>query len=129
LEYQDSTTTIIDPNCNNPGIKENAARNLEKMHKNKRKCYIHNIKCKNLSTVNYADLPEATRQWMHEQILLVDASDGTSVMSSVTNPSILTPRAAGCGCGRSNGNGVILVIDVPCLATGSPLKKMMPITI
>ncbi len=68
LEYWDGTTTIIYPNCHNPGVKENAARNPEKMCKNKKKGYIPNIKRKNLSTVNYADLPDATRQWMREQI-------------------------------------------------------------
>jgi hypothetical protein len=99
------------------------------MNRNKKKCYIHNVKCKNLSTVNYADLPEATRKRMHQQILLVVASNGTSMMSSVTNTSTPMPSAAGHGHGHSNGNGVILVIDVPCLAAGSPLKKMMPITI
>jgi hypothetical protein len=66
---------------------------------------------------------------MNEQILLADASDGTSVMSSVTNPSISTPSTAGRSRGCSNVNGVILIIDVPCLTAGSPLKKMMPITI
>jgi hypothetical protein len=129
LEYWDGTTTIICPNRNNRGVKENAACNLEKMRKNKKKRYIHNIKCKNIGTVNYADLPEATRQRMREQILLGDVSDGTSMMSSVTNTSTLTPSAAGCGRGRSNGNGVVFLINVPCLATDFPLKKMMPITI
>ncbi len=99
------------------------------MCKNKRKLYIHNIKHKNLSTINYADLPESIRQRMQEQILLADAFDGTSKTSSVTNPSTLTPSAAGCGCTHSNGYGLILVIDVPCLAAGSPLKKMTSITI
>ena len=81
------------------------------MCKNKKKRYIHNIKRKNLSTVNYADLPEATRQRMREQILLVDASDGTSMMSSVTNTSTLMPSAVGRGCGGSNCNGVVFVIN------------------
>jgi hypothetical protein len=99
------------------------------MRKNKRKHYIHNIKRKNISTVNYADLLEATRQWMHEQILLADASDGTSVTSSVTNTSTLTPSAAGCSCGPNNGNGVVVAIDILFLTAGFTLKKMMPITI
>jgi hypothetical protein len=99
------------------------------MRRYKKKCYIHNVKHKNLSTINYADLPEATRQQMHQQILLADASNGTSMTSSVTNTSTLTPSAAGCSCGHRNGNRVVFVIDVPCLAAGSPLKKMVPITI
>ncbi len=57
------------------------------MRKNKRKQYTHNIKRKNLSTVNFADLPEATRQQMCDQILKADATNGTRVTSLVTTPS------------------------------------------
>jgi hypothetical protein len=99
------------------------------MRKNKKKRYIHNIKRKNLSTINYADLPDATRQRMREQILLTDTSNGTSMTCSITNTSTLTPSAAGCGRGHSNGKGVVFFINIPCLAASIPLKKMMPITI
>jgi hypothetical protein len=63
-EYQQGSYVIICPNQNNQGIKENAARALERMSLNKSKRYQHNKKCKNLLTVNFSDLPEATKAWM-----------------------------------------------------------------
>jgi hypothetical protein len=85
------------PYQDNPGIKENAAGTLEKMWKNKMKRYNNNIKHKNLSTVNYLDLPEATKQHMRDQILMSEANNGTSVVSLVTTPITLLSSAAGCG--------------------------------
>jgi hypothetical protein len=127
-EYQQGSYVIICPNQNNPGIKENAAQALEWMKKNKSKRYQHNKKRKNLHTVNFGDLPEATRAWMQGQVHQYKAGSGTSVVLSVTGPSTLSMSAPP-SCTRGGGNSVIFVVDVPCLAAGSPLKRMMPITI
>ncbi len=68
---------------------------------------------------------------MWDQVLLSEATDGTSVTLSVTTPSTLSatpPQGRGRGSG-GGGNSVVFVVDVPCLAAGSPFKRMMPITI
>jgi hypothetical protein len=109
-------------------MRENALRNLEWMRTNKKKRYNNNTKCKNLNTVNFNDLPKETRTRLHDQILLSEAIDGTSVVLLVINPSMPSATAPW-GCGRGRGNSVILMINVPCLAPGSPLKQVMQITI
>ncbi len=103
--------------------------NLERMRKTKRKRYNHNIRCKNLSTVNISDRPETTKQRMHDQILMLEANDGTSVVPLVATLSRSTPPTAGCCWGHRSGNGVIFTIDIPCLVARTPLKHMMLITI
>ena len=98
------------------------------MRKNKSRRYQHNKKRKNLHTVNFGDLLEATRARMQGQVHQYKAGSGTSVVLSVTGPStlsMLTPPA----CERGGGNSVVFVIDIPCLAVGSPLKRIMPIRI
>jgi hypothetical protein len=128
LEYQQGSYVIICPNQNNQGIKENAAQASERMRKNKSRRYQHNKKRKNLHTVDFSDLPEATRAWMQGQVHQYKVGGGKSMVSSVTGPSTLstsTPPAREHG----GGNSVVFMINVPCLAVGSPLKRMMPITI
>jgi hypothetical protein len=98
------------------------------MKKNKSKQYQHNKKHKNLHTVNFGDLPEATRAQMQGQVHQYKAGGSTSVVLSVTGPSTFSTSAPPAR-ERGGGNRVIFVIDVPCLAAGSPLKRMMPITI
>jgi hypothetical protein len=89
-EYQQGSYVIICPNQNNQGIKENVAQALERMRKNKSKRYQHNKKCKNLHTVNFSDLPEATRARMQGQVHQIKAGGSTSMVSSVTSPSTLS---------------------------------------
>jgi hypothetical protein len=65
---------------------------------------------------------------MQGQVHHYKAGGGKSVVLSVTGPSTLstsTPPARE----RSGGNSILLMIDIPCLAAGSPLKRMMPIMI
>jgi hypothetical protein len=98
------------------------------MRKNKSRRYQCNKKRKNLHTVNFGDLPEATRARMQGRVHQYKVGSGTSMVSSVTGPSTLstlTPPA----CERSGGNSVVFILHIPCLAAGSPLKRMMPITI
>jgi hypothetical protein len=97
------------------------------MCKNKKKRYNNNAKRKNLGTVNFNDLPNSTRFWLCDQILMLEANNGSSVVLLVTSPSMSSATASQ-GCGRKSGNIVILMINVPCLAAGSPLKQMMLIT-
>jgi hypothetical protein len=89
-EYQQGSYVIICPNQNNQGIKENAAQALEQMRKNKSRRNQHNKKRKNLHTVNFSDLPEATRAQMQGQVHQYKAGGGTSVVLSVTGPSTLS---------------------------------------
>jgi hypothetical protein len=98
------------------------------MKKSKSKQYQHNKKRKNLHTVNFGDLPEATRARMQGQVHQYKAGSSTSVVLSVTGPSTLSMLAPPAGA-RGGRNSIIFVINVPCLAAGSPLKRMMPITI
>jgi hypothetical protein len=98
------------------------------MKKNKSKQYQHNKKCKNLHTVNFGDLPKATRAWMQGQVHQYEAGGGTSVVLSVIGSSTLSTLAPP-ACEHGCRNSIIFVIGVPCLTAGSPLKRMMPITI
>ncbi len=67
-DYQQGSYVIICPNQNNPGIKENETRALERMRKNKSRMYQHNKKRKNIDTVNFGDLLEAARAWIQGQV-------------------------------------------------------------
>jgi hypothetical protein len=55
-------------------------------------------------------------------------SNGASVALLVTTPSAVTPPG-GAGHGHGHGHGYIFVVEVTVLATGSPLKQAMSITI
>jgi len=124
-EYKQGSYVVICPNQHNPGITENATRALERMRKNKSRRYQHNKKRKNINTVNFGDLPEAARARIQGQVHQYEAGGGTSGVSSPSTLSTSTPTSRE----RGSGNSVIFVLDVPCLAAGSPLKRMMPITI
>jgi hypothetical protein len=65
---------------------------------------------------------------MQGKVHQYEAGRGTSIVLSVTGPSTLSTSAPPAR-PRGGGNSIIFVVDVPCLATGSPLKRMMPITI
>ncbi len=124
-EYRQGSYVVICPNQHNPGITENATRALERMRKNKSRRYQHNKKRKNINTVNFGDLPEAARARIQGQVHQFEAGGGTSVASSPSTLSASTPTSRE----RGSGNSIIFVVDIPCLAAGSPLKRMMPITI
>jgi hypothetical protein len=95
------------------------------MRKNKSRQYQHNKKRKNINTVNFGDLPEAAQARIQGQVHQYEAGGGTSVASSPSTLSTSTPTS----CERGGGNSVIFVVDVPFLAAGSPLKRMITITI
>ena len=61
-EYKDGQHIIICPNKDTPGVREHATKNIEKMHKNRKKKHTQNQKRKNLGTANYADFDEAGKQ-------------------------------------------------------------------
>ncbi len=122
---------IICPNKDNPGVRENAACNIEKMRKNKKKRHHQNSKRKNLGTENLSDFDEQSKKRITNQVLAAMTSKIVGKHTSVTL-SVLTPRSPSdnnrsrcCGPGR----GVVLVTDVVFLAAGSPLKHAMPISI
>jgi hypothetical protein len=95
---------------------------------NKSRRYQHNKKRKNINTVNFGDLPEAARARIQGQVHQYEAGGGTSMALSITGPSTLYTSTLTAP-ERGGGNSVVFVIDAPCLAAGSPLKRMMPIPI
>ncbi len=122
---------MICPNRDTPGVREHAAKNIEKMRKNHKKKHVQNTKRKNLGTANFSDFDAAGQQRIQEQCLAAvgghEVSNNTSAMSSVTGPGSHAPLA-GRGRGRSSG-GRIFVVDVSVLAAGTPLKPQMRISI
>jgi hypothetical protein len=128
--YQDGKHIVLCPNKDNPGILDNATKNIKRMCMNQKKRHSQNTKRKNLGTANLADFDESGQQSNREQVLQsmtgCGMSNGTSVASSVTTLSTFAPpggAAHGCGC------SCIFVVDVAVLAAGSLLKQAMPITI
>ena len=116
------------PNKDNPGVQDNATKNINKMRKNRKKRHAQNNKRKNLCTANLADFDESGQQRIQEQVLQAMAGreigDSTSVASSVTTSTLAPPA------GRGRGRGSrIFVTNVVVLAVGSPIKLPMPITI
>jgi hypothetical protein len=128
-KFLDGKHIIICPNKDNPGVAQNAAKGIEQMQKNRKKCHAQNVKRKNLGTANLSDFDEARQKRIREQVLQSmgghEVSDGASVASSVTTPSTL---ASGSGVARGRGRRQIFVVDVPVLAV-SPIKQQMPIAI
>jgi hypothetical protein len=128
---------VVCPNRDNPGIRENAKKNIERMKANCQKRARQNTKRKNLGTANFADFDAAGQDRIREQVLLTlkngnrELIDTTSVASSVTTPSSVSPAASrGQGQGGSaGGRGHIFIVDVTVLAAGPALKPMMPIAI
>jgi hypothetical protein len=141
-EFKNGEHVVICPNRNNPGVRKNAKRNIDKMKANRQKRHRQNTKRKNLGTANFADFDSVGQDRIREQVLLSlkgsgrEASDATSLASSVTTPSSIAPgfgggRGGGAGRGSPAGHsgGRIFIIDVPVLAAGPALKPMMPIAI
>jgi hypothetical protein len=122
---------IICPNKDNPGVRENAARNIEKMRKNRKKRHHQNSKRKNLGTANLSDFDEQSKKRITNQVLAAMTSkivgEHTSITSSVSTPR--SPSNNDRSRRRGPSGGVVLVADVVILAAGSPLKRAMPISI
>jgi hypothetical protein len=119
------------PNRDNPGVREHATRNIEKMRKNRKKKHVQNTKRKNLGTANFSYFDNAGQQCIREQYLAAvgghEVSDNNSTMSSVTGPgSHAQPVRPSRGRGRGN---TIFVVDVSVLAASTPLTPPMPISI
>jgi hypothetical protein len=122
---------IICPNKDNPGVRENAACNIEKMRKNRKKRHNQNSKRKNLRTANLSGFDEQSKKCITNQVLAAMTSKIVGKHSSITS-SVLTPRSFSGNDrsrGRGPGGGVVLVAEVVVLAAGSPLKCAMPISI
>jgi hypothetical protein len=117
---------VICPNRDNPGIREHAAKQIEKMRKNRKKRHTQNLKRKNLSTANLSDFDEEGQNRIREQVLQTegDHSSTSSTISTIRSPTNQQGRG---GPGNGRGGGVIFVADVVVLAAGSPLKRTMPI--
>ncbi len=115
------------PNKLNPGVQDNAQKNLEKYRADQKKQRRRTSKKRNLATTNLADFDKVSQQCIWEQVLQSttknDVDDGTSVISAVTLQS--KPRDPQ----KKRNSGYIFIVDVQILAVASPLKKMMPITI
>ncbi len=131
LEYKNSNHVVICPNRDTPGVREHAAKNIEKMLKNRKKKHVQNTKRKNLGTANFSDFDAAGQQRIQEQCLAAvgghKVSDNTSAMSSVTGPGSHAPPA---GRGHGHGSGSrIFVVNVSILAASMPLKPQMLISI
>jgi hypothetical protein len=60
---------VICPNRDNPGVRENAARNIEKMRKNRKKRHNQNSKRKNLGTAILSNFGEQGKRWITKQVL------------------------------------------------------------
>jgi hypothetical protein len=125
-EFKNGEHIIICPNRDNPGVRENAKRNVDRMKASHRQ----NTKRKNLGTANYSDFDSAGREHIREQVLLslkdghCEISDSTSVTSSITTPSSVLPTADA-GQGRGAGGRVssgsrIFIVDVPVLQLDLP---------
>ncbi len=122
---------IICPNKDNPGVRENAACNNEKMRKNRKKRHHQNSKRKNLGTANLSGFDEQSKKRITDQVPAAMTSkivgEHTSITSSVSTPC--SPSNNNRSRRRGPGGGVVLVADVVVLAAGSPLKRAMPISI
>jgi hypothetical protein len=123
---------IVCLNKDNPGVRENAARNIERMHKNWKKRHAQNLKRKNLGTANLSNFDEQGKKCITKQVLASMTSSRTVGKNSRVALSVLTPRSPSNhdhSYGRSGGGGVVLVTDIVLLAAGLPLKHAMPISI
>jgi len=70
MEFKNGEHTVVCPNRNNPGICENAKKNIDRMKANRRKRARHNTKRKNLGTVNFVNFNAAGQDRIREQVLL-----------------------------------------------------------
>ena len=87
---------VICPNRDNPGIREYAARQIEKMRKNRKKRHTQNLKRKNLSTANLSDFDEEGQNRIREQVLQTEG-DHSSISSTIsTTRSPTNQQSRGC---------------------------------
>ncbi len=106
---------IVCPNKDNPGVRENAARIIERMRKNRKKRHAQNLKRKNLGTANLSNFDEQDKKRITKQVLASMTSSRTvgknsSVASSVS--TLCSPSNHDRSYGRNGGGGVVLVADV-----------------
>jgi hypothetical protein len=122
---------VICPNRENPGVRENAARNIEKMRKNCKKCHNQNSKRKNLGTANLSHFDQQGKRWITEQVL---ASMTGKIIGKHSSMALLvsapcSPSEQDRGHGHGLSGGVVIIADVVVLTAGLPLKRAMPISI
>jgi hypothetical protein len=60
--YCDGKHNVVCPNKDNPGVLENATKNIDRMRKNWKKRHAQNNKRQNLGTANLADFDESGQQ-------------------------------------------------------------------
>ncbi len=100
-EFCSGKHVVMCMNANNPGVRDNVQRNIDRMKANRQKQHRSNVKRKNLGSANLIDFDEAGQKCIREQVLHAMGSrkvisENRSVDSSVTTPSMVaTP--AGCG--------------------------------
>jgi hypothetical protein len=70
-------------NANNPGVRENAQKNIDRMKANRQKRHRSNTKRKNLGTANLLDFDEAGQKRIQEQVL--NAMGSRDVVSNHTH--------------------------------------------
>jgi len=126
-ELIDGKFVVKCPNKLNPGVQDNAQKNMEKYRADRKKRRERTSKKRNLATINLADFDEVSQQRIQEQVLQStikgDVDDSTSVISAVTLQS--KPQNSQ----KKSKSGYIFIVDVQVLAAGSTTKKPMPITI
>jgi hypothetical protein len=61
-DYKNGNHVVVCPNRDNPGVRGHAAKNIEKMHRNRKKKHIQNTKRKNLGTANFSDFDKVGQQ-------------------------------------------------------------------
>ena len=128
-EFCNGKHMVICMNANNPGVHENAQKNIDRMKANHQKRHQANTKRKNLGTANLLDFDEAGQKCIREQVLNAMGShdvvsDHTSVASLVTTLSTVATPA---GSGRSHPQ--IFAVYVQVFAAGPDLKPIMPVSI
>jgi hypothetical protein len=102
-EFKNGEHIVICPNRGNPGVRDNAKRNIDQMKANHQKRHRQNTKRKNLGTANYSDFDSAGQEHIKEQVLLslksghCKSSNTTSVVSSVMTPSFVYFPRVGIG--------------------------------
>jgi hypothetical protein len=60
-EFKNGEHIVVCPNHDNPGIRENAKKNIERMKANRQKRAKQNTKRKNLGTANFANFDTAEK--------------------------------------------------------------------
>jgi len=135
-EFRNGEHIVVCPNQNNPGIRNNARRNIDRMILNRQRRHKQNTKRKNLGTANYSNFDAVGQDRIREQALVSlkngnrEVSNTTSIAPSVTTPSSIVPTNRHGGPGRRVSNGShIFIADVPVLAARPSLKPLMPIAI